>query len=68
MPLFALACSDNNKEPTTRPSNMRERQDAALRDPFGYSPEMGNSDISGGGLSEFDKEGFKRDLDHVLNP
>ena len=55
-------------QPTTRPMTTRERQDAAMRDPFGYSPNAGNTDISGGGLSEFDRDGFRKDLKNVLDP
>jgi hypothetical protein len=55
-------------QPTTRPSTLRERQDAAMRDPFGYSPDAGNADISGGGLTDFDRQGFNRDFKDVLNP
>ena len=54
--------------PTTRPASMQERQDQAIKDPFGYSPGMGNTDISGGGLNEFDKDGFRKDLKNVLDP
>jgi hypothetical protein len=47
---------------------MRQRQDQALRDPFGYSVDMGSTDISGGKIHEYDKDGMKKDVDHVLNP
>ncbi len=62
-----VGCADGTSG-TTRPSSVRERQDAALRDPFNYSPDIGQSDISGGGLTEFDKDGFKKDVDRVFNP
>ena len=44
-------------DPTTR----------AMADPMGYSPEKDPS-ITGGGISDFNSNDFKRDLDHVLNP
>jgi len=56
-----LGCAD------TKTPSASDRQDAALRDPFGYSPNMPNKN-SGGGLTEFDKQGFKHDVDRVLNP
>jgi hypothetical protein len=65
--LLLTACSDNTK-PTTRPMTVQERQDAALRDPFHYSPYSDKNDITGGDIDELDKEGLKRDLDHVFNP
>jgi hypothetical protein len=45
---------------------MKERQDAALKDPFGYDPDM--SSVSGGKSGEFDKQGLKRDIDRVFGP
>jgi hypothetical protein len=44
-------------DPTTR----------ALGDPMNYSPGN-NDDISGGGLTDFHGDAFKKDMDHVLNP
>ena len=47
---------------------MRDRQDQAMKDPFGYSANPENADISGGGLTDFDRGGFKKDLKNVLDP
>ena len=55
-------------QPTTRPASAYDRQEAAMRDPFGYSPNPGKADISGGGLSEFDKDGFRKDMKNVFDP
>jgi hypothetical protein len=59
-----------DKQPTTRPSSMDERQNAALKDPMGYSPNLNSpdSDISGGKLNELDRGAMRKDIDHVLNP
>jgi hypothetical protein len=54
--------------PASRPSTLRERQDSALKDPFGYSPNVDRTDISGGGLSGFDRDGFGKDMKDVFNP
>jgi hypothetical protein len=63
-----LGCSSNNP-PSTQPSSVRERQDAVLKDPFGYSPGAGRSeDVSGGEINELDRKAIRKDLDHVLNP
>src|SRR5215213_5081678 len=58
------------KHPTTQPSNVRDRQDAALKDPMGYSPNMNSpdNDISGGKINELDRGAMRKDIDHVLNP
>ena len=57
----------------------RDRQNAAMRDPFAYNPDedlmrssgtrdLDPTDISGGGTGEFNKKAFQRDLDAVFNP
>lgn len=65
---FLPSCTTNSATPTTRPASAYDRQQAALKDPFGYSPNNEKTDISGGGIRNFDKEAFKKDVDHVLNP
>ncbi len=56
-----VGCSSDSSsakdDPTTR----------ALSDPMNYSPSQ-NEDISGGGLTDFHGDAFKKDMDHVLNP
>jgi hypothetical protein len=66
----AIAGCATDKHPTTRPASVRDRQEAALADPFGYSPDMNSSetDISGGNVNELDRGALRKDLDHVLNP
>jgi hypothetical protein len=64
-----VGCSPNKSKPTTRPMTAAERQDAALRDPFGYSPNIEKSSGgSGGDWGKYDREGMRKDIDHVLNP
>jgi hypothetical protein len=46
---------------------MSQRQDAALRDPFGYKPDM-SRDVSGGDIGKLDRDGLKKDLNNVFNP
>ena len=59
---LAVGCTDgpsaDSGDPTTR----------ALSDPMGYSPNHDDEDISGGSLTNFDSDAFKKDMDHVLNP
>ena len=45
----------------------------ALNDPMGYHPTWQNDGddrtiTGGGGIGDFNKKAFDRDLDHVLNP
>lgn len=65
---MAPGCASDKKQPTTQPTNMRERQDAALRDPFGYKPDMNSRDVSGGDIGHLDRDGLKKDLHNVFNP
>ena len=62
-----VGCSSNNSA-TTQPSSVTDRQNSALNDPFGYSPDMKDADISGGKINEYDRNAMRKDLDHVLNP
>lgn len=63
-----LGCNNRQAQPTTRPAKLADRTDAALADPFGYSPKFDRTDISGGDLGHYDKDGVNRDLNHVFNP
>jgi hypothetical protein len=65
--LLMPGCASSDKKPSTQPSSMSDRQDAALRDPFGYKPDMGR-DVSGGDVGHYDRDGMKRDLNNVFNP
>ncbi|MGD0464920.1 MAG: hypothetical protein ABSB74_20740 [Tepidisphaeraceae bacterium] len=60
--LVAAGCSSDSSpaqdDPTTR----------AMSDPMNYSPSHDNEDISGGGVTDFHGDAFKKDMDHVLNP
>jgi len=61
-----VGCS--TQPPATQPSSAYDRQQQALHDPMGYSPHVDKADISGGDIGSLDKQGLKRDVDHVLNP
>jgi hypothetical protein len=64
-----LGCADSDSGPTTRPTTAYERSENAMKDPFGYSPDVGNpDDISGGSTGGLDKKGLQKDADDVLNP
>ena len=63
---LAAACADKNRPP---PETARQRQERALRDPFAVGA---NEDIpdpaAGRDAHTFDRDGFKRDMDHFWNP
>jgi hypothetical protein len=61
-------CSSDKSRPTTRPTNTSDRQESALKDPFGYSPNIEKQDVSGGDIGNLDRNAMKKDIDHVLNP
>ncbi len=59
--------------------DLRARQDAALKDPFGYGPDADKmidgmptspdrSDITGGGVGHYDKDAVKRDWNSFWDP
>lgn len=59
--LFACGCSS---EPRPHP------RDKATQDPMTYNP-MGDQekyDVSGGGMLEFDRDAFRKDLNSALSP
>lgn len=67
--LVFAGCADTNKsQPTTRPLTVRERHEAALKDPFNYGGETENLDVSGGDTNTLDKKALTRDIDAVFNP
>jgi hypothetical protein len=60
--LLAIGCTyngDDAPQSTTRPA------DAALKDPYGKWSNV-NSDISGGGVSNLNRDALKRDMDSFL--
>jgi len=66
--LLAVVAGCGSSTATTKPLTMRERQDAAMRDPMGYKPDFSKDRVSSDGWTEFDKDGFKKDLNRVFNP
>ena len=60
----SLGCSEKKSHQPTA----RERQDRALTDPFGYKPDWSDANVSGGGTSDLDKDGLRKDLKNVLDP
>jgi len=64
---FVLALQLTGCGPNTQPT-AQDRQDKAMKDPFGYSPDLKNADMTVSGHSDFDKQELKRDVDHVINP
>jgi hypothetical protein len=59
---MVCGCADTSHEQT-----VEQRQDAALKDPFGYQPQVGR-DIGGGDITTFDKSGFDKDMHDLLQP
>lgn len=66
--LISISCTDNHAGPTSRPLTAEEKQQQLLNDPFGYKPDTTKVDITGGDIGHFDKDAFKKDVDHVLSP
>jgi hypothetical protein len=52
---------------------MESRQNQALTDPFEYGPKPGTvgremPSVTGGGIGEFNRKDFDRDVGRLLNP
>jgi hypothetical protein len=56
-------CEADPNDPTPR-----DRQEAALRNPWDYSPYDKKTDNKKDDIGSFDREGMNRDLDSLLNP
>jgi hypothetical protein len=63
--LLATSCAHKSSAPTTQPAAAREKPDRALKDPFGYKPDFGDTSI-GGETGKLDKDGLRKDIDSVL--
>ena len=59
--LLLAGCTES--EPVTE----SQKQDAILAHPMEYKPDVGG-DVDGGGTANFDRAGFNKDLNDVLNP
>jgi hypothetical protein len=45
-----------------------EHQQQALNDPMNYSPNMDNTDITGGDTGSYDGKALQRDINDFWNP
>jgi hypothetical protein len=59
-----VGCAQDN----TPRSTMRQRQDQAMKDPFGFQPSFNPDSVGGGGTLDFDKNAFRRDVREVVDP
>jgi len=66
MLLLAAGCSSGSRLPDDE-STLGDPTTRAMSDPMGYAPSE-HEDISGGGLTDFNNDAFKKDMNHVLNP
>ena len=53
-------------QPDAQEADWNDSQQRALDDPMNYRPEMNRTNITGGKIHEFDRQGFKRDMDSLL--
>ena len=60
---LAGCATDSSPPPLTE----SQKQDAILKDPWSYKPQVGG-DNSGGDISSFDRNGFNKDLNDLLGP
>lgn len=72
-PMLVAAILVAGCQPDRGRQSAGQLQDEVLADPFSFGPKPGRepserSLISGGGIDEFDREGFKRDMRTVFDP
>ncbi len=66
--LALLACGSVSGCAEEQRPTPKQKQDAVLRDPWNYSPFDDRTDVSGGGISDFKKDAFKKDVNSVFSP
>ena len=71
--LTLSACAGKGGADAKRPETAQERQDRAMKDPFGYKPDWSDTSVGGRGsgsrgVADLDKDGLKKDLGHVIMP
>lgn len=64
--VLSAGCGPDKPPAEETDTSWSDSQRRALNDPMNYRPEVDRTDISGGGLTDFDREGFKRDMDSLL--
>ena len=67
-PFSMLAGCASDKQSNPAATSASDHQEAAVKDPFGYKPNMDETDISAGGINNYDRKAMKKDIDDVLNP
>ncbi len=50
------------------PPPRQDPREAGLNDPMNYNPAGEWRDVSGGGITDYDRKEMRKDLDDVLNP
>lgn len=66
--LAAVGCTNNQGGTSSQHPNADARQESTLKDPMSYGGNTEKVDITGGGIGNFDKKAFHKDMDTVLNP
>jgi hypothetical protein len=67
--MFLAACALTGCTTVTSTTRPASWSDQAKADPFHYDPTQSEwPSVSGGGIRNFDKNAFNRDLNNVLNP
>lgn len=61
---LTVGCATEREEADR--TDWTDSQQRALNDPMNYRPQMNRSNVSGGKVHEFDREGFKQDMDTLL--
>jgi hypothetical protein len=67
--ILAAGCASSQPAPQAQSSSpFTADQQKALADPMHYSPNMDNTDITGGDIGHYDSQAMQRDVDDFWNP
>ena len=64
--LLTSGCSTKGSTKSKPEPTAQERQDRALKDPFGYKPDWSNTSVGGNGTADLDQDGLRKDLHNVF--
>ena len=66
--MTAAGCADTNKQATTQPLTLQQRNQKILDDPMNVGPNEDPSYVAQHGLGADDKPSLKKDIDNFWNP
>jgi hypothetical protein len=66
--ISSAGCADTNKQPTTQPLTLEQRNQKVFDDPMAVGPNEDPSYVAAHGLGNSDKPTLKKEINDFLNP